>query len=148
MFWKSKKDKIQEFTVSTPVEPQPTSTLISNITRLNKVDKKNDQSKMATFGQQGLTMKAQMSFQEPVELSGIIEGCVYSSSTIIVKQGTLIRAELDVENLVVYGEIDSSQINVRSLTQLKPNGSICGLLQTKSLAVEGGKLNAKCCISN
>jgi len=94
----------------------------------------------------GASVKVDGNFKSDgnVVVEGTVQGSIKTKSNLTVGSSARIKAEVEVNNLYLSGEIKGN-VKVVEKAELKSNAKILGNLETKLLTVEeGAVINGKC----
>jgi len=94
----------------------------------------------------GASVKVDGNFKSDgnVVVEGMVQGSLKTKSNLTVGGSAKIKAEVEVNNLFLSGEIKGN-VKVTEKAELKSTARILGNLETKSLSVEEGAIiNGKC----
>jgi cytoskeletal protein CcmA (bactofilin family) len=93
---------------------------------------------------EGTEFKGVLSFQGTVRIDGRLEGEVVGDELLIVGEGGVLRANVDVGSLVSNGRIEGT-IRAKKRVELLASSRVIGKVSTPCLVVmEGAALNGTC----
>ena len=93
---------------------------------------------------EGTEFKGVLSFQGTVRIDGRLEGEVVGDELLIVGEGGILRANVDVGSLVSNGRIEGT-IRAKKRIELLASSRVIGKISTPCLVVtEGAALNGTC----
>jgi cytoskeletal protein CcmA (bactofilin family) len=85
----------------------------------------------------GTIIEGKFKFDSPVRIDGELTGEIVSNSVLIVGETAVLRAQIKVGNLIVYGKV-VGDVFVDELVHIKSDGLLEGNITTKRLAVDDG----------
>ncbi len=93
---------------------------------------------------EGTEFKGVLSFQGTVRIDGRLEGEVVGDELLIVGEGGILRANVDVGSLISNGKIEGT-IRAKKRIELLASSKVTGKISTPCLVVmEGAALNGTC----
>ena len=93
---------------------------------------------------EGTEFKGVLSFQGTVRIDGRLEGEVVGDELLIVGEGGVLRANVDVGSLISNGKIEGT-IRAKKRIELLASSRVIGKISTPCLVVmEGAALNGTC----
>ena len=91
-------------------------------------------------------VKASLDFDVPVQISGQIEGEIFSASTITVAKDGTINGKVEADCFEIYG-CATGQLKARSKLVLHEGSTVSAEIETPELEVkEGACLNGSCSV--
>jgi cytoskeletal protein CcmA (bactofilin family) len=92
----------------------------------------------------GTHFEGLITFQGEARLEGAVEGEISGHGLLVLGAGATAKARIDVDELVVAGEIDGD-VRARKRVELLASGCIRGDVETPRLVIaEGGRLLGRC----
>jgi len=93
---------------------------------------------------EGTEFKGVLSFQGTVRIDGHLQGEVFGGDLLIVGEGGVVKAEVEVGTLIVGGKIVGN-IRAKKRVELLASSNVIGNITTPCLVVaEGGTFNGTC----
>ena len=86
---------------------------------------------------EGTIIEGKFKFDSPVRIDGELTGEVVSSSVLIVGETAVIKAQIKVGSLIVYGKVIGDVV-AEELISVKADGMLEGNLSTKRISIEEG----------
>jgi cytoskeletal protein CcmA (bactofilin family) len=111
----------------------------------DKTDDDNIVIEKKEFGQvngfigKGMSMEGKLSFDGTVTVEGHFTGNVASGGVFIVGDGGVVDGDINVDSVVVHGEVKGS-INAKTRVELNKPGKVRGDIFTPNLIIEEGVL--------
>ncbi|MBE9531444.1 MAG: polymer-forming cytoskeletal protein [Proteobacteria bacterium] len=100
---------------------------------------KQDFGQVNGFIGKGMSMEGKLSFEGTVTVEGHFTGNVVSGGIFIVGDGGVVDGDINVDSVVVHGEVKGS-INAKSRVELNKPGKVRGDIFTPNLIIEEGVL--------
>lgn len=94
-------------------------------------------SEINTLLGRGTSFEGKLTFEGTVRIDGKLKGEVFSDDVLIVGEGALVEAEIDIGEVIIQGTVIGNVRAKRAIELLAP-GRIKGDLYTPSLQVEKG----------
>ena len=95
----------------------------------------------------GAVMEGKLSFETPVRIDGSLFGEVTSTSTLIVGEQGVVKAQIKVGSLIVLGCV-TGNVEALDLVEIKAGGRLEADIVTKRIVIEnGGFFEGECKIS-
>ena len=95
----------------------------------------------------GAVMEGKLSFETPVRIDGSLFGEVTSTSTLIVGEQGVVKAQIKVGSLIVLGCV-TGKVEALDLVEIKAGGRLEADIRTKRIVIEnGGFFEGECKIS-
>ncbi|MDR2338326.1 MAG: polymer-forming cytoskeletal protein [Deltaproteobacteria bacterium] len=85
----------------------------------------------------GTIIEGKFKFDSPVRIDGELSGEIVSDSILIVGETAVLKAQIKVGSLIVYGKI-IGDIFVDELVNIKSDGLVEGNITTKRIAIDDG----------
>ncbi|MEE9614682.1 MAG: polymer-forming cytoskeletal protein [Thermodesulfobacteriota bacterium] len=96
------------------------------------------------FIDKGMRFNGKLDFEGTVRIDGNFKGEIKSEGTLIVGEGALVEAEINVSSAVIAGEIRGS-VNGARRVELKAPGKMVGDIRTPTLIIgEGVVFDGNC----
>ena len=86
---------------------------------------------------EGTIIEGKFKFDSPVRIDGELTGEVVSSSVLIVGETAVIKAQIRVGSLIVYGKVIGDVV-AEELISVKTDGILEGNLRTRRISIEDG----------
>jgi cytoskeletal protein CcmA (bactofilin family) len=83
------------------------------------------------------SFEGKLVFQGTVRIDGKFSGEVVTNDVLVVGEGALVKAELDVGSLVLNGEIHGN-VRAKSAVEIHAPGKLRGNLETPKLVIDAG----------
>ena len=85
----------------------------------------------------GSEFEGKLTFEGTVRIDGKFTGEILSNDTLIIGEGARVRAEIDVANVIVYGEVDG---NIRAMNscELHSPAKLTGNITAPALVIDQG----------
>ncbi|MEE9543194.1 MAG: polymer-forming cytoskeletal protein [Thermodesulfobacteriota bacterium] len=110
------------------------------------VDKK-DFGQINGFIGKGMSVDGKLSFEGTVTVEGHFKGDVSSGGIFIVGEGGLVEGDINVDNVIVHGEVKGS-INAKTRAELNKPAKVRGDIFTPNLIIcEGVLFEGNCSMS-
>jgi cytoskeletal protein CcmA (bactofilin family) len=100
---------------------------------------KQDFGQVNGFIGKGMSMEGKLSFDGTVTVEGHFTGNVVSGGIFIVGDGGVVDGDINVDSVVVHGEVKGS-INAKTRVELNKPGKVRGDIFTPNLIIEEGVL--------
>lgn len=97
------------------------------------------QTSTITLLDKGCEFNGKLSFEGIVRIDGVFQGEIFSQDHLIIGEGAVVEANVQVGELEVSGQL-KGQIFCREKLTVHATGNIQGTLQTKNLEVQAGGL--------
>ena len=94
-------------------------------------------SEINTLLGRGTSFEGKLTFEGTVRIDGKLKGEVFSDDVLIIGEGAVVEAEIDIGEIVIQGTVIGNVRAKRAIELLAP-GRIKGDLYTPSLQVEKG----------
>ena len=108
---------------------------------------KQDFGQVNGFIGKGMSMEGKLSFDGTVTVEGHFTGNVVSGGIFIVGDGGVVDGDINVDSVVVHGEVKGS-ISAKTRVELNKPGKVRGDIFTPNLIIEEGVLfEGKCNMS-
>lgn len=92
----------------------------------------------------GAEFRGTLSFRGAARIEGRVTGQIAATGTLLVGAGAVVAAEIEVDELIVAGEVEGD-VRARQRVELLPGACLRGSLETPRLAVaEGSLLDGRC----
>jgi len=112
--------------------------MVSRKTRIKK-----DEDIKAFLGK-GAEFEGKLVLTGTVRIEGNFKGEVLGKGTLIIGDGSLVEADIDVDNVLIFGEVRGN-LNITEKTEITSQGRLQGPLTTSILMVhEGGVFDGDC----
>ena len=96
----------------------------------------------------GTIIEGKFRFDSPVRIDGELSGEILSDSILIVGETAVIKAQVKVGSLIIYGKV-IGDIIADELVYIKHDGILDGNVTTARIAIdEGGYFKGQCVINN
>ncbi|MDZ4784540.1 MAG: polymer-forming cytoskeletal protein [bacterium] len=92
---------------------------------------------------EGTVINGKLSFDTPVKIDGKLTGEVFSSKALVVGRTGKINAKIDVESLIIMGEVEGSVL-AKDKIEVMPGGRLSADIETKSLIITDAEFNGSC----
>ena len=86
---------------------------------------------------EGTIIEGKFRFESPVRIDGELTGEVVSSSILIVGETAVVRAQIQVGSLIVFGKVIGDVV-AEELVSIRSDGMLEGNINTKRIAIEEG----------
>ena len=86
---------------------------------------------------EGTIIEGKFKFESPVRIDGELTGEIVSSSMLIVGETAVIKAQIQVGSLIVYGKVVGDVV-AEELISIRKDGMLEGNLRTRRIAIEDG----------
>ena len=86
---------------------------------------------------EGTIIEGKFKFESPVRIDGELTGEVVSSSVLIVGETAVVRAQIHVGTLIVFGKVIGDVV-AEELVSIRSDGMLEGNINTKRIAIEDG----------
>ena len=97
---------------------------------------------------EGIKLEGKLVFEGTARIDGQVTGEIISKDTVIIGEKAKIEAQVEVNTIIVSGEINGN-ITSKNLLHLKRTGRIYGDINTPSLIIEeGGTFEGSCSMSS
>lgn len=103
-----------------------------------KIKIKKDEDIKAFLGK-GAEFEGKLVLTGSVRIEGNFKGEVLGSGTLIVGDGSQVEADIDVDNILIFGEIRGN-LNIKEKTEIASTGRLVGKLTTLALVVHEGAI--------
>lgn len=94
-------------------------------------------SEINTLLGRGTSFEGKLTFEGTVRIDGKLKGEVFSDDVLIIGEGAVVEAEIDIGEVIIQGTVVGNVRAKRSIELLAP-GRVKGDLYTPSLQVEKG----------
>jgi len=94
-------------------------------------------SEISTLLGRGTTFEGKLTFEGTVRIDGKLKGTVFSDDVLIIGEGALVEADIDVGEIIIQGTLHGNVHAKRGIEVLAP-GRVKGDLHTPSLQIEKG----------
>jgi cytoskeletal protein CcmA (bactofilin family) len=92
----------------------------------------------------GIRLEGKLIFDGTARIDGQVVGEIFSKNTVIIGEKARIEAQIEVNVLIVSGQVQGN-VKAKQLLHLKKSGKIFGDILTPSLIIEeGGVFEGKC----
>ncbi len=99
-------------------------------------NKKKDEEIKAFLGK-GAEFTGKLMFNGTVRIDGDFRGEIFGGGTLVVGEGANIEADINVENVVVSGDVHG-QIEVKGKIEIYPPGRVLGNVKTPVFIIKEG----------
>ncbi len=123
------RDKAADAVYEIQAEPKPRGEKVMS-------NRPSGETSNALLGR-GAEFEGKLSFEGTVRIEGKFRGEIRSSDTLVIGEGAIVEADIDVSNVVVYGLVKGN-LRADSQAQFHAPARFYGDIATKSLAVEPG----------
>jgi cytoskeletal protein CcmA (bactofilin family) len=104
--------------------------------------KKDDDIK--AFLGKGAEFEGKLVLTGTVRIEGNFKGEALGNGTLIIGDGSLVEANIDVDNILIFGEVRGN-LNIKEKTEITSQGRLLGPLITSVLIIhEGGIFDGNC----
>ena len=111
------------------------------ISRKTKTKKDDD---IKAFLGKGAEFEGKLVLTGTVRIEGNFKGEVLGNGTLIIGDGSLVEANIDVDNILIFGEVRGN-LNIKEKTEITSQGRLMGPLITATLIIhEGGIFDGDC----
>jgi len=86
---------------------------------------------------EGTIIEGKFKFESPVRIDGELTGEVVSSSILIVGETAVIKAQIHVGTLIVFGKV-MGDVVAEELVSIRSDGMLEGNIHTKRISIEEG----------
>jgi cytoskeletal protein CcmA (bactofilin family) len=108
-----------------------------------KIKIKKDDDIKAFLGK-GAEFEGKLVLTGTVRIEGNFKGDVLGNGTLILGDGSLVEANIDVDNILIFGEVRGN-LNIKEKTEITSQGRLLGPLITSVLIIhEGGIFDGNC----
>jgi cytoskeletal protein CcmA (bactofilin family) len=83
------------------------------------------------------SFEGKLSFQGTVRIDGRFSGEVVTQDVLVVGEGAVVKAELDVGSIVINGEVQGN-IRARQAVEIHAPGKLKGNVETPKLVIDAG----------
>ncbi|MBI5496290.1 MAG: polymer-forming cytoskeletal protein [Deltaproteobacteria bacterium] len=83
------------------------------------------------------SFEGKLAFQGTVRIDGKFAGEVLTSDVLVVGEGAVVKAELDVGSIVINGEVNGN-IRAKSAVEIHAPGKLRGNVETPKLVIDAG----------
>jgi len=95
---------------------------------------------------EGTVINGKLTFDTPVKIDGKLSGEVFSTKALVVGKTGKINAVVNVETLIVLGEVEG-QVNAKESIEILPGGKVSADINTKKLIITDAIFNGSCKMS-
>lgn len=85
----------------------------------------------------GATFDGKLTFEGTVRIDGRFRGEVFSDDTLVVGEGALVEAEIDVGEIIIQGSVNGN-IKAKRSIEIHAPGRVKGDVHTPSLQIDKG----------
>src|SRR5687767_14482209 len=85
----------------------------------------------------GATFEGKLTFDGTVRIDGRFKGEVFSDDTLVIGEGAIVEAEIDIGEIIIQGTVIGNIIAKRSI-ELHAPGRVKGDLHTPTLQIDKG----------
>ena len=85
----------------------------------------------------GATFEGKLTFEGTVRIDGRFKGEVFSEDTLVIGEGAIVEAQIDIGEVIVQGTVVGNIVAKRSI-EIHAPGRVKGDLHTPSLQVDKG----------
>ena len=85
----------------------------------------------------GSEFEGKLTFEGTVRIDGQFTGEILSNDTLIIGEGARVKAEIDVANVIVYGDVDGN-IRAKSSCELHSPARLTGNITAPALVIDQG----------
>jgi len=103
----------------------------------NLVPTVSEASQISALLDRGCEFEGKMTFEGTVRINGVFSGEIFSNDTLIVGDTAVLNAEVDVDAIIISGEVNGN-ITARSRIEIKRPGVVRGSINTPCLVIEEG----------
>lgn len=108
-----------------------------------KIKIKKDDDIKAFLGK-GAEFEGKLVLTGAVRIEGNFKGEVLGNGTLIIGDGSLVEANIGVDNILIFGEVKGN-LNIKEKTEITSQGRLFGPLMTSVLVIhEGGIFDGNC----
>src|SRR5262249_25678409 len=94
-------------------------------------------SQISALLDRGCEFEGKLTFEGTVRINGHFAGEVFSNDTLIIGDTAVLNAEIDVETIIISGEVNGN-ITARNRIEVHRPGVLRGNIVTPSLIIEEG----------
>ena len=102
-------------------------------------------NKLNGFIGKGMKVEGKLKFDGTVKVDGNFKGDVFSKGTLVVGDGALVEAQVNVSTVVITGEVRGT-IEASSRVEMKAPGKVFGDIKTPTLIIGEGVVFEGNCI--
>jgi cytoskeletal protein CcmA (bactofilin family) len=97
---------------------------------------KEDEEVRAFIGK-GAEFSGKLMFEGSVRIDGDFKGEIFGNGTLVIGEGAVIEADIQVDNVLVSGEVHG-QVDVKKSLKIYSTGKLVGDVNTPSFSIEEG----------
>ena len=97
----------------------------------------SEASQISALLDRGCEFEGKMTFEGTVRINGTFSGEIFSNDMLIVGDTAVVNAEVDVESIMISGEVNGN-VSARNRIEIKRPGVVRGNLCTPCLVIEEG----------
>lgn len=102
-------------------------------------DFKNGIGQVNAILDKGSSFEGKLSFEGTVQIGGNFSGEIYSQDLLIINEGANVKAEIDVDSIIIYGSVEGN-IFARTRVIMHPPAIFKGTVTSPSLRIDEGVL--------
>lgn len=87
----------------------------------------------------GCEFDGKLTFQGNVQINGHFMGEIFSEGTLVVGEGALIEARIDVGNVIIFGKV-IGEVDVKDRIEMRSQAEVRGNISARTLVIEEGVL--------
>src|SRR5580765_8890258 len=95
------------------------------------------QGEITTLLGRGATFEGKLTFEGTVRVDGRFKGEVFSEDTLVIGEGALVEAEIDVGEVIIQGTVVGN-IKAKRSIEIHAPGRVKGDLHTPALVIDKG----------
>ena|ERR1051325_7112993 len=99
--------------------------------------KSQAQGEITTLLGRGATFEGKLTFEGTVRVDGRFKGEVFSDDVLVIGEGALVEAEIDVGEIIIQGTVVGN-IKAKRSIEIHAPGRVKGDLHTPSLVIDKG----------
>lgn len=96
-----------------------------------------DYKDMNAFIGKGSEFSGKLTFDGTVKIDGKVDGQIFSKGTLIIGQGAMIKAEINVSSVIISGNVEGN-ITAQKSVELRAPGRLKGNIKSPSLVIQKG----------
>lgn len=99
--------------------------------------KQHAMGEITTLLGRGATFEGKLTFEGTVRIDGRFKGEVFSDDTLVIGEGAIVEAEIDIGDVIVQGTVIGN-IKAKRAIEIHAPGRVKGDLHTPSLQIDKG----------
>ncbi len=102
------------------------------------------QGEINTLLGKGSTFEGKLTFEGTVRIDGALSGEIFSDHVLVVGEGAMVKAKIEVGTLIVEGTVEGN-IKAAQLVELHAPAKVRGNIETPSLFIDKGVIFEGAC---